>query len=395
MLDADASPSSQAPPVITVVGVPREIKIHENRVGLTPAAAREFVKLGHTVVVETRAGRGSGFDDLEYVEVGCTVAANAPEVYAAAEIIIKVKEPLPAEYELIREGQVIYAYFHFAAEERLTQAMIDSKCVCIAYETICKDGVLPLLLPMSEVAGKMSVQEGAKYLEKAMGGMGVLLGGVPGVKPGKVVILGGGVVGTNAAKVASGMGAEVVILDVNLQRLRYLDDIMPKKCSVQYNTEKTLLDELPTADLLIGAILIAGRRAPRLVRKEHLKLMKRGAVIVDVAVDQGGCVQTCRPTTHDAPTYVVEGVVHYCVANMPGGVPNTSTIALSNSTLCYGLALANLGWRAACLRHPELKSGLNVVHGDVVHPGVADAFELPLTNVESVFEVDIVFDEDI
>jgi len=373
-----------------VIGCPTEVKQHENRVGLTPAAAREFAKRGHKVIVQSGAGCGSGFEDDAYFKAGCQIIPTAKEVFDAADMIVKVKEPLPQEYDLIREGQIVYTYFHFAANEALTEAMIKSKAICVAYETISKDGALPLLLPMSEVAGRMAVQEGAKYLEKAMGGLGILLGGVPGVRPAKVLVIGGGVVGTNAARVAAGMGADVVVLDVNLTRLRQLDDIMPKNVRMLYNTEQTVLEELRTADVVIGAVLIPGAKCPRIVRKEHLKMMKKGSVVIDVAVDQGGCIETCRPTTHDEPTYVVDGVVHYCVANMPGAVPFTSTVALSNATLRYGLSLAEMGWKGACGQFPELRSGMNVVEGKVTYQGVAEAFDKEYTDVNTLLGDDVV-----
>eukprot|EP01071_Lankesteria_metandrocarpae_P008793 Lankesteria_metandrocarpae@DN5056_c0_g1_i1.p1 len=368
----------------TIIGCVREIKRHENRVGMTPAAAREYVKKGHYVIIESGAGKGSCFTDAMYEEMGCEIRKTAEEVFSEASMIVKVKEPLPEEYDLLRRGQVIFTYFHFAANEELTNAVIKSGAVCIAYETITKDGMLPLLLPMSEIAGKMAVQEGAKYLERAMGGLGILLGGVPGVRPARVLVMGGGVVGACASKVAAGMGADVVVLDVNLNRLRHLDDIMPKNVRCLYSTEQTLLDEIKQAHLIIGAVLIPGAKCPKLIRREHLKSMMPGTVIVDVAVDQGGCVQTCHATTHDDPVYEVDGVIHYCVSNMPGGVPQTSTTALSNATMQYGLSIATDGWVGACKLHPELKSGLNVVYGKVVCKGVADAFDLPLVDVEEV-----------
>lgn len=373
-----------------VVGVPKEVKHLESRVGLTPSAAREYCRRGHIVYVETRAGYESGFADKDYEASGCVVLSTAKEVYDKSNMIVKVKEPLPQEFDLIREGQIVFTYFHFAADRELTKAMIDSKAICVAYETVCKDGALPLLIPMSEVAGRMAVQQGAKYLEKCMGGHGILLGGVPGVKPAKVLIIGGGIVGTNAAKVAAGMGADVIVLDINLSRLRYLDEVMPANVRMVYNTEKSVLDELPQADVVIGAVLIPGARAPRIVKKHHLKLMKKGAVIIDVAVDQGGCIETCHPTTHSNPTYEIDGILHYCVSNMPGAVPFTSTLALSNATLGYGLALADHGWKGACIQFPELRSGMNVVDGFVTCPGVADAFEMETCDINTLLGDEIV-----
>ena len=361
------------------IGVPREIKTNENRVALVPAGAEALAAAGHEVIVEEGAGEGSGFEDAQYVAAGAKILRTADEVWANAGMILKVKEPIEAEWSRLRRGQVVFTYFHFAADEALTRAHMESGAVCIAYETVeLPSRELPLLTPMSEVAGRMAVQEGAKYLEKLYGGRGVLLGGVPGVPPAKVVILGGGVVGINAAKMAAGMGARVVILDVSLERLRYLSDVMPGNVQLIHSNRHNVLDAIETADLVIGGVLIPGAKAPKLVRRDDLKRMRAGSVIVDVAVDQGGCVETIKPTTHENPTYVVEGVIHYGVANMPGGVPRTSTLALTNATYPYTLQLANKGWRRALRENPALLKGLNIVDGKVTYPGVAEAFGLEL-----------------
>ena len=365
------------------IGVPTEIKVAENRVALVPAGVETLVQRGNEVMVERGAGVGSGFEDEQYVEAGARIVADPDELWAGAEMIVKVKEPVPEEYHRIREGQVLFAYFHFAADEGLTRALVDSGAVAVAYETVqLASGELPLLTPMSEVAGRMAVQAGAKYLERYHGGRGLLLGGVPGVPPADVVVLGGGVVGANAAKIAAGFGAHVRILDVSLERLRYLSDVMPANVDLIYSNRHNLLEQIGRADLLIGAVLLPGAKAPKLVRREDLRLMKRGAVIVDVAVDQGGCVETIRPTTHEDPIYEIDGVVHYGVANMPGGVPRTSTLALTNATLPYAATLAGRGWREACRQDSALRHGLNVVHGEVVYPAVAEAFGLRLRSVE-------------
>lgn len=368
-----------------IIGVPKEIKNNENRVGLTPAGVSAFVKAGHKVFVQATAGIGSGFSDDEYKKAGATLLKTIGDVYKKAEMIVKVKEPIKEEYGLIKPGQLLFTYFHFASYEPLTKAMIKSKAVCLAYETVeKKDRSLPLLVPMSEVAGRMSVQEGAKYLEKPMGGRGILLGGVPGVKPANVLVLGGGIVGTQAAKMAAGLGADVTILDVSLPRLRQLDDILPKNVKTVYSNEYNIRELIKTADLIIGAVLIPGAKAPSLITRDMLKTMKPGTVMVDVAIDQGGCFETSKPTTHQDPIYVVDGVIHYCVANMPGAVPYTSTLALTNATLPYGLQLANKGWKKACQENEELLLGLNVVDGKVVYKGVADAFKLKYTPVSEV-----------
>ncbi len=368
-----------------IIGVPKEIKANENRVALQPVGAEMLIQHGHQVLVQEDAGAGSGFDDAEYRNAGAEICKTAEEIYTRSEMIIKVKEPLAAEYKLIRKNQVLFTYFHFAASEELTRAMMDSGAVCIAYETMeAADGSLPLLVPMSEVAGRMATQEGAKFLEKAQGGRGLLLGGVPGVAPGEVVVLGGGVVGTNAAKMAAGLGAHVTILDINLERLRYLDDVMPANVDTMMSNPANIRWAISKADLLIGAVLIPGAKAPHLVTRDMLKLMKPGSVIVDVAVDQGGCIETCKPTTHADPTYVIEGVVHYCVANMPGAVPNTSTIALTNATLPFAVQIADKGWIQAAKESDEILTGINIVDGKVTCKGVADAFKLPYTPISDV-----------
>src|SRR5687767_3647060 len=365
------------------VGVPKEIKPDEYRVAMMPVGVELMVKNGHQVFVETSAGVSSGFPDEDYKKVGATIVKTHEEAIKSADLVVKVKEPQPAEISRFRPGQVVFTYFHLAADRELTQQCLRSGIVAIAYETI-KDrkGTLPLLTPMSEIAGKMSIQEGAKYLEKPMMGRGILLGGVPGVAPAHVVVLGGGVVGTNAAKVAAGLGANVIIMDVNLDRLRYLDDVMPANVHTVFSDPHTVRDHLLQADLVVGAVLIPGATAPRLVTREDLKAMKNGAVIVDVAIDQGGCVETARPTTHQNPTYVVEGVVHYCVTNMPGAVGRTSTIALCNATLPYALRIANKGYERAAAEDPGVAEGINLVEGRVTHRAVADSLQLrhePLT----------------
>lgn len=368
-----------------IIGVPKEIKTNENRVALTPAGALEFTKRKHTVYVQSTAGEGSGFDDDEYEAAGAKILPSIEEVYAVAEMIIKVKEPIEQEWALIKPDQLLFTYFHFASYQPLTEAMIKSKAVCLAYETVeLADGSLPLLVPMSEVAGRMAIQEGAKYLEKPVKGRGVLLGGVPGVAPGKVLVLGGGIVGTQAAKMAAGLGAEVSILDINLPRLRYLSEVMPPNVNTIFSNEYTIRRMIRDHDLIIGAILIPGAKAPKLITADMLKTMRPGTVLVDVAVDQGGCFETTHPTTHDNPTYIIDHVVHYCVANMPGAVPATSTLALTNATLPYALQLANKGWKKACQDSLPLRKGLNIVGGKVVYQGVADAFGLDYTDVESL-----------
>ena len=366
-----------------LIGVPKEIKPDEYRVALTPAGAEMLTRGGHELVVEKGAGLGSGFTDDFYENAGATILDSADEVWAKADMIMKVKEPIAPEWPRMRPGQVVFTYFHFAASEELTRAVVDSGATAIAYETVeLESGELPLLTPMSEVAGRMAVQEGAKYLEKPQGGLGVLLGGVPGVKPGKVLILGGGVVGTNAAKMAAGLGARVAIMDISLPRLRYLDDVMPANVHTLFSTRYAIRKQIEDADLIIGAVLIPGAKAPSLITKEDLGGMREGTVIVDVAIDQGGCVETMKPTTHHDPVYTVDGVIHYAVANMPGGVPRTSTLALTNATLPYALALASKGWQKACADDRALRLGVNVVDGHVVYRGVADAFDLACRDVE-------------
>ena len=358
-----------------LVGVPAEVKDNEYRVALTPAGAEAFTRAGHRVLVEAGAGRDSGFTDDFYERAGARIAGTADEVWSRAEMIMKVKEPVPQEWGLIREDHLVFTYFHFAASEPLTRAVMASGAVAIAYETVGpENGELPLLTPMSEVAGRMAVQQGAKYLERPSGGSGILLGGVPGVLPAKVLVLGGGVVGTHAARMAAGLGARVAVMDISLARLRELAEVMPANVNLLYSTRYAVRKQLRDADLVIGAVLVPGGKAPKLVTRGDLATMRPGSVIVDVAVDQGGCVETIRPTTHSDPVYVVDGVVHYGVANIPGAVPRTSTLALTNATLPYGLQLAELGWRRACAADADLARGINVVGGRVTHPGVAEAF---------------------
>ena len=358
-----------------IIGIPKEIKNNENRVGMTPAGVFELCKRGHKVFVQHTAGMGSGFSDNEYLTAGAVILPTIEEVYATAEMIIKVKEPIKPEYELIKEGQLLFTYFHFASDEELTHAMIKSGAVCLAYETVRKeDGSLPLLIPMSEVAGRMAVQEGARFLEKPQGGKGILLGGVPGVKPAKVLILGGGVVGTHSALLAAGAGADVTIVDISLPRLRYLSEILPKNVKTLYSSEHNIKEELPSTNLIIGSVLIPGDKAPHLITKEMLKMMQPGTVMVDVAIDQGGCFETSHATSHSEPVYTVDGVVHYAVANIPGAVPYTSTLALTNATLPYALFLADKGWQRACKESSALFAGLNVVGGKVTFKAVADDY---------------------
>jgi alanine dehydrogenase len=365
------------------IGVPREIKTNENRIALVPAGAEALVAAGHQVFIESGAGVGSGFEDKDYEAVGATIVYDAATAWGNAELLLKVKEPIQSEWQHLREDLVLFTYLHFAADEQLTRAHLASGATCIAYETVeLPSRELPLLTPMSEVAGRMAVQQGAKYLEKLYGGRGVLLGGVPGVAPAKVVILGGGVVGTNAAKMAAGLGAKTVILDLSLERLRYLSDVMPANVQLIHSNRHNILEQISTADLVIGGVLIPGAKAPRLIRREDLGRMRGGAVIVDVAVDQGGCVETIHPTTHEDPTYVVDGVIHYGVANMPGAVPRTSTLALTNATLPYALQLANKGWKAALRDNAALRKGLNVTGGVATYKAVADAFGLPYREAE-------------
>jgi alanine dehydrogenase len=358
-----------------IIGVPKEIKTHENRVALLPAGVIELKRNGHHVIIEKNAGLGSSYPDNLYSEVGAEIVDSAKEVWERAEMIMKVKEPIANEYPLMREGQILFTYLHFAASQELTEAVMKSKCIAIAYETVEKaDRSLPLLIPMSEVAGRMSAQEGAKYLEKTQGGRGVLLGGIPGVAPANVLVLGGGIVGINAAKIAAGMGANVTIMDISLNRLRYLDDIMPKNVTTYFSSEGNIRELIVHMDLVIGAVLIPGAKAPHLVKRDMLKTMKPGSVIVDVAIDQGGCIETAKPTTHDNPIYIVDDVVHYCVANMPGAVPNTSTRGLTNVTLPYAVQIANKGWKKAIVESKELELGLNIAKGLITYKDVADAF---------------------
>jgi alanine dehydrogenase len=368
-----------------IIGVPTEIKTNEYRVALVPAGAEALVAAGHTVMIQKGAGEGSGFPDDLYLRAGAEIVDDREDVWSRAEMIMKVKEPLESEWPLIRKDQLLFTYFHFAASEPLTRAHIESGAVCVAYETVqLPSGELPLLTPMSEVAGRLAVLEGAKYLERIYGGRGLLLGGVPGVLPARVVILGGGVVGTNAAKMAAGFGARVTIMDVSLPRLRYLSDVMPANVELLYSNRYNIREQIQRADLLIGGVLLPGKKAPSLVKREDLKLMLQGSVIVDVAVDQGGCVETIHPTTHEDPIYEVDGVIHYAVANMPGAVARTSTLALTNATLPYALTLARKGWKRACREDEALKLGLNVVDGKVTYGGVAEAFGLEYVEADSV-----------
>ncbi len=359
------------------IGVPKEIKTDEYRVAMIPVGVEELTRAGHQVLVQSGAGQGSGISDDRYAQSGAIIVEDASAIWQQADLIVKVKEPLPGEWPLMQSGQCVFTYFHFAADEKLTKAVMQSGIVAIAYETI-RDakGTLPLLTPMSEVAGRMSIQEGAKFLERPFEGRGILLGGVPGVSPAKVVILGGGVVGANAAKVAAGLGAQVFILDVNLDRLRYLDDVMPRNVTTLFSDRHTILECIAQADLVIGAVLIPGARAPRLVLREDLRRMQPRAVIIDVAIDQGGCFETSKPTTHNQPTYMVDDIVHYCVTNMPGAVGRTSTYALTNVTLPYVLQLANKGIDRACQENPALQGGVNIRHGRVLNPAVAATFGL-------------------
>lgn len=369
-----------------IIGVPKEIKSQENRVSLQPAGVLQLKRHGHQVFVEKDAGLGSGFTNEMYEERGAKIVEDVDEIWQQSDMIMKVKEPIAVEYPRMREGQIIFTYFHFAASQELTEAVRDSGAVAIAYETVeKKDGSLPLLIPMSEVAGRMAAQEGAKYLEKASGGRGVLMGGIPGVPPANVIVLGGGIVGVNAAKIAAGMGANTTILDINVQKLRYLDDVMPKNVRTLYSTEGNIRNLLGDTDLIIGAILIPGAKAPNLIRKDMLSLMRPGTVMVDVAIDQGGCFETSKATTHDDPIYIIDDVVHYCVANMPGAVPYTSTMGLTNVTLPYAVQIANKGWKQALGDDEELRKGLNIVDGKIVYDDVAEAFDMNYTPVDEVF----------
>ena len=367
------------------IGIPKEIKPQENRVAIQPGGVMTLVQQGHKVMVEKDAGLGSGFSDVEYVAAGAQIEADVDALWAAADMIMKVKEPIAEEYSRIKAGQILFTYFHFAADKTLTQAIIDSKCIAIAYETVEKvDRSLPLLIPMSEVAGRMATQEGAKFLEKAMGGRGVLMGGIPGVPPANTLVLGGGIVGVNAAKIAAGMGSNTTIMDINMPRLRYLDDVMPKNITTLFSSEANIRAMLPTVDLIIGAVLKPGAKAPHLITREMLSHMRPGTVLVDVAIDQGGCFETSKPTTHQDPVYFVDEILHYCVANMPGAVPFTSTLGLTNVTLPYALAIANKGWKQAVKEDAELLKGVNIVEGTIVYEDVAEAFGMDWSALEGI-----------
>ena len=368
-----------------ITGVLKEIKTQENRVSMTPSGVEVMKQNGHTILVEKDAGRKSGFIDKDYAEAGAEIVETPDEIYGRAEMVIHVKEPLPPEYHLIRENQIIFTYLHLAAYEELTRTLIKSRCIGIAYETIQEpDGSLPLLTPMSEVAGRMSVLAGTKYQEMIHGGQGILLSGVPGVEPGTVVIIGGGTVGTNAAKIACGLGAKVYLLDKDLARLRYLSDVMPGNCFLLVSSPENIRNLLKEADLVVGAVLIPGARTPRLVTRDMLKIMKKGSVLVDVSIDQGGCFETSKPTTHSDPVYIVDGIVHYCVANMPGAVARTSTIALTNATLPYIVEIAGKGWKKAAIENPAIRPGLNVIMGRITCQGVADAFGLESVSIDTL-----------
>ncbi len=369
-----------------IVGILKEIKVKENRVSMTPAGVKTMCGANHELLVEKNAGTGSGYTDQEYIEAGATIIETPKEIFDRAEMIMHVKEPQPSEYEMIRPGQIIFTYLHLAAEEKLTAALVQSSSVAIAYETIeTKKGSLPLLAPMSEVAGRMAAQQGAKFLEMPSGGMGVLLGGVKGVEPATVVVIGGGIVGMNAAKMACGLGAKVYILDRSLERLAYLDDVMPANCFPLMANDEILEKLVLQAELVIGAVLVHGAKAPKLLTKNMIQKMKKGSVVVDVAIDQGGCFETSRATTHTDPVYEVDGVIHYCVANMPGAVPKTSTQALTNATLPYALEIANKGWKKACSENEEIKKGANVINGAVTYKAIADTFDLEYTPIETFF----------
>jgi len=357
------------------IGVPIEIKNNESRVAITPAGVFELTKSNHEVYVQSDAGLASGFLNKDYQDAGAKILDTIEEVYAVAEMIVKVKEPIEKEYNLIRENQVVFTYFHFASSQRLTEAMVASKAICIAYETVEEeDGSLPLLTPMSEIAGRMATQQGAKFLEKPIKGKGILLGGVPGVPPGKVLVLGAGVVGVQSAKMAAGLGANVVIMDIDMKKLRYVNDVMPPHVVTEFSNEYNIRKHIKDADLIIGAVLITGARAPKLIKRDMLKEMQHGTVMVDVAVDQGGCFETTKPTTHERPTYIVDGIVHYCVTNMPGAVPYTSTLALTNVTFPYVKRLADKGWKAATEQDERLKKGINIIHGNIVLEELQDLF---------------------
>ena len=366
------------------IGVPKEIKPQEARVGLTPAGALSIIEAGHEVRIQNDAGLLSGFTNKSYEQVGCIIENDLSAIYEFAEMIIKVKEPISEEYKLIKPNQLLFTYFHFASSKKLTDAMIQSKAICLAYETVEDNGKLPLLIPMSEVAGRMATQEGAKYLEKPQGGFGILLGGVTGVKPANIMVIGGGVAGAEAALMGAGLGANVTIFDTNLDRLRYLESNMPANVTPIFSNQYSLEKEIKRSHLIIGTVLIPGSKAPKLIKKEMLSKMMPGTVLVDVAIDQGGCFETSEPTTHEKPIIIKEGIIHYAVTNMPGAVPNTSTIALTNSTLSYIIELANKGWKKACQENSSLAKGLNIINGKVVYKQVAEAFDLDFTEVESL-----------
>ena len=368
------------------IGIPKEIKPHEARVGVTPAGALSLIQAGHKVHIQKDAGLLSGFIDQAYQQVGCIIKDKIEEIYQFAEMVIKVKEPVESEYPLIQPNQLLFTYFHFASSKKLTDAMIESKAICLAYETVEQDGKLPLLIPMSEVAGRMATQEGAKYLEKPQGGFGILLGGVTGVKPANVMVIGGGIAGTEAALMAAGLGANVTIFDTNLDRLRFLETTMPSNVTPIFSNPFALEQEIQRSHLIIGTVLIPGSKAPKLVTEKMLIKMMPGTVLVDVAIDQGGCFETSEPTTHDDPILIKQGIIHYGVTNMPGAVPNTSTTALTNATLNFALELANKGWKTACLENEALRKGLNIVEGRVVYKEVADVFDLDYTNILSLME---------
>ena len=366
-----------------IIGVPKEIKESEYRIGMTPSCVQTLIQNNHDVYVQKSAGEGSGYSDKDFLNIGAKIVDSIDDIYNISEMIIKVKEPLEREYSLIKKDQIIYTFFHFASSLQLTKAMVDSKAVCIAYETVENlDKSLPLLTPMSEVAGRMAAQQGAKFLEKHQKGCGILLGGVPGVNPAKAVVIGGGTVGTQAAKMLAGLGADVTILDISLDRLRELDDIMPKNVKTKFSNQYNIKEAISNAHLVIGAVLLPGAKAPNLISKEMLKDLSKGTVLVDVAVDQGGCFETTKPTTHNSPTYIIDDVLHYSVANMPGAVPMTSTEALTNATVYYAIEIANKGWKKACVDNKPLMKGLNIVNGNIVYKAVADAFNLPYSSIK-------------
>jgi len=368
-----------------IIGILKEIKTEENRVCMTPAGVEIMVAHGHEVLVEDSAGVGSGFSNEAYLVVGAEIISTPNEIFKRAGMVMHVKEPQPAEFDLIRSGQILFTYFHFAASEELTRAMMKSSAICIAYETISSaNGSLPLLTPMSEVAGRMAAQEAAKYMERSQGGRGMLMGGVPGVQPATVLVLGAGVVGTEAARMACGLGAKVYLLDTNLERLRHLDEIMPKNCFPLMSSPSTIRELVQEADAVIGAVLLHGAKAPKLITRNMLSAMKPGTVLVDVAIDQGGCFETSKPTTHNDPIYDINGIVHYCVSNMPGAVPLTSTIALTNATLPYAVEIADKGWKRAAQSNPGIRDGLNIVSGHICCSGVSEAFELPFINADEL-----------